>query len=66
MRVLLCMLATSAKLTLHTVAQTCLHFQDDLVKAAETSNRNRVQTATVKLNSKVTSCDLLFSPKGVR
>ena len=62
MRVLLCVVATSVKLTLHTVAQTFLRFQVALVEATKTANRKRVQTAIVKLKSKVTSCAMLFSP----
>jgi len=62
MRVLLFVLATSVKFTLHTVGQTFLRFQVALVEATKTANRNRVQTAIVKLKSKVASCAMLFSP----
>ena len=62
MRVPLCVVATSVKLTLHNVAQTFLRFQVALVEAAKTANRNRVETAIVKRKSKVTSCAMLFSP----
>ena len=62
MRVPLCVVATSVKLTLHNVAQTFLRFQVALVEAAKTANRNRVETAIVKRKSKVTRCAMLFSP----
>ena len=62
MRVLLCVVATSVKLTLHTVAQTFLRFQVALVETTKTANRNRLQTAMVKLKGKVASCALLCSP----
>jgi len=65
MRVLMCVVATSAKLTHHTVAQTLLRFQVALVEAVKKRNRNRVQTAIAKLKSKVTSCAMLFSPECV-
>jgi len=65
MRALLCVVATSAKLTHHTVAQTFLRFQVALAEAAKLRNLNRVQTAHVKLESKVTSCAMLFSPECV-
>ena len=65
MRVMLCVVATSVKLTLHTVAQTFLRFQVALVEATKTANRKRVQTAIVKLKSKVASCAMLFSPECV-
>ena len=65
MRVLLCVVATSAKLTRHTVAQTFVCCQVALVAAVKTANRNRVQTAIAKLKSKVTSCAMLFSPECV-
>ena len=63
MRVPLCVVATSVKLTLHTVAQTFVCFQVALVEAIKKENRNRVETAIVKRKSKVTSCAMLFSPE---
>ena len=65
MRVLLCVVATSAKLTQHTVAQTFLRFQVALDQAAEIANCNRVEKAIVTLKSKVTSCAMLSSPECV-
>ena len=65
MCVLLCVVATSAKLIHHTVAQTFVCCQLALVAAVQTANCNRVQTAIAKLKSKVTSCAMLFSPECV-
>ena len=59
------LVATSAKLTQHTVAQTFLRFQVALVQAAEIANCNRVEKAIVTLKSKVTSCAMLSSPECV-
>jgi hypothetical protein len=63
MRVLLCLVPTPPKITLHTVAQTFVCFQVALVEAIKKENRNRVETAIVKRKSKVASCAMLFSPE---
>jgi hypothetical protein len=63
--VLLCVVATPPKLTLHNVAQTFVCFQVALVEAVKKGKRNRVETAIVKRKSKVTSCAMLFSPECV-
>jgi len=61
--VLLCVVATPPKLSLHNVAQTFVCFQVALVEAVKKGKRNRVETAIVKRKSKVTSCAMLFSPE---
>ena len=61
MRVSLCLVATPPKTTHHNVAQTFVCSQVALVEAVKKGNRNRVQSAIVKRNSKVTSCAMLFS-----